>query len=283
MPACSPPPRAAGSRCHDRHDHCGHPQRRRDPGSRRRVARSRAPRAREWQPRPGGSTSRVAFAAAHVVADPRGENVPGAPAVVDWDATLAFRRAPVLVRLRRRRGDGHRPAQHGPGLARRAGAGPAQCGAGPRARGPDRVRRGHRPRHRARSLADVRDAYLEQVAFVESCGSQVIVMASRHLAALRRQPRRLPRGVRRRARPGARARHPALAGRGVRPAAARLLGQHRRRRRHRDVPGPGPRARRQGRRGQGLAALRRRTRSGCAPRCRRACGSTPATTSTTPS
>ena len=36
--------------------------------------------------------SRVAFAAAHVVADPLGENVPGAPAVVDWDATLAFRR-----------------------------------------------------------------------------------------------------------------------------------------------------------------------------------------------
>ena len=25
------------------------------------------------------------------MADPRGENVPGAPAVVDWDATLAFR------------------------------------------------------------------------------------------------------------------------------------------------------------------------------------------------
>ena len=34
----------------------------------------------------------MAFAAAHVVADPRGENVPGAPAVVDWDSTLAFRR-----------------------------------------------------------------------------------------------------------------------------------------------------------------------------------------------
>ena len=38
-----------------------------------------------------GFGKRIAFAAAHVVADPRGENVPGAPAVVDWDATLAFR------------------------------------------------------------------------------------------------------------------------------------------------------------------------------------------------
>ena len=36
-------------------------------------------------------TSRVAFAAAHVVADPLADNVPGAPATVDWDATLRFR------------------------------------------------------------------------------------------------------------------------------------------------------------------------------------------------
>ena len=34
----------------------------------------------------------------------------------------------------------------------------------------------------------MREAYLEQVAYVESCGSQVIVMASRHLAALARTP-----------------------------------------------------------------------------------------------
>ena len=47
---------------------------------------------REWADHPGPYASRVAFAAAHVVADPRGENVPGAPAVVDWDSTLAFRR-----------------------------------------------------------------------------------------------------------------------------------------------------------------------------------------------
>ncbi len=36
-------------------------------------------------------TSRSCYAAAHVVADPRAENTPGAPAALDWDATLAFR------------------------------------------------------------------------------------------------------------------------------------------------------------------------------------------------
>src|SRR3954447_3882405 len=35
--------------------------------------------------------SRIAYAAAPVVADPLAENIPGAPAVLDWDATLRFR------------------------------------------------------------------------------------------------------------------------------------------------------------------------------------------------
>ena len=47
---------------------------------------------RAWSEHPQGFQSRIAFAAAHVVADPRGENVPGAPAAIDWEATLAFRR-----------------------------------------------------------------------------------------------------------------------------------------------------------------------------------------------
>ena len=36
--------------------------------------------------------SRTAFAAAHVIPRVGAENVPGAPADIDWDATLAFRR-----------------------------------------------------------------------------------------------------------------------------------------------------------------------------------------------
>ncbi|WP_112241796.1 dihydrodipicolinate synthase family protein [Kribbella monticola] len=38
------------------------------------------------------ASSRLAFAAAHVVADPLGDNSPGAPAAIDWEHTLAFRR-----------------------------------------------------------------------------------------------------------------------------------------------------------------------------------------------
>src|SRR4030095_9780227 len=47
---------------------------------------------RAWAEHPQPFESRIAFAAAHVVADPRGENIPGAPAVIDWEASLAFRR-----------------------------------------------------------------------------------------------------------------------------------------------------------------------------------------------
>src|SRR5205807_2641842 len=35
--------------------------------------------------------SRTVYAAAHIVADPLGANCLGAPAVLDWEATLAFR------------------------------------------------------------------------------------------------------------------------------------------------------------------------------------------------
>ena len=38
------------------------------------------------------AASRLAFAAAHVVADPLGDNSPGQPAVIDWEHTLGFRR-----------------------------------------------------------------------------------------------------------------------------------------------------------------------------------------------
>ncbi len=55
-----------------------------------RTVELREPRV--WTDHPYPFTSRVAFAAAHVVADPLGNNVPGAPAAIDWDATLRVRR-----------------------------------------------------------------------------------------------------------------------------------------------------------------------------------------------
>jgi hypothetical protein len=59
-------------------------------GALRRVAANEpATRTRPRQ----GLRSRVAYAAAHVVPLPWGDNTPGRPAEIDWDATLGFRRA----------------------------------------------------------------------------------------------------------------------------------------------------------------------------------------------
>ncbi|WP_435771328.1 dihydrodipicolinate synthase family protein [Nocardioides sp. SYSU DS0651] len=143
---------------------------------------------RQWKDHPGPHASRVAFAAAHVVADPRGENVPGAPAAVDWESTLAFRRelfrygfgvAEAMDTAQRNMGLDWAAVQE---LVRRSAEQAADYGA--------RIASGAGTDHRERlgSLAEVRDAYLEQVAFVESTGSQVILMASRHLAAVAAGP-----------------------------------------------------------------------------------------------
>lgn len=141
---------------------------------------------REWPTNRTPSTSRVAFAAAHVVADPRGENVPGAPAVVDWESTLAFRRglfdnglgvAEAMDTAQRNMGLDWPTAQE---LIRRSAEQALAMGA--------RIASGAGTDHLggAYTLADVTAGYLEQLAFVESTGSQIIVMASRHLAAIAR-------------------------------------------------------------------------------------------------
>ena len=133
------------------------------------------------------SSSRIAFAAAHVVADPRGENVPGAPAVIDWDATLAFRQhlfryglgvAEAMDTAQRNMGLDWAATQElitrSAALAREHGARIASGAGTDQLLGPARDARRGDP------------GYLEQVEFVEAAGSQVIVMASRQLAAAAR-------------------------------------------------------------------------------------------------
>jgi hypothetical protein len=142
---------------------------------------------RAWEEHPNGFQSRIAFAAAHVVADPRGENVPGAPAVIDWDATLAFRAhlfryglgvAEAMDTAQRNMGLDWPATQQlitrSAALAREHGARIASGAGTDQLSGP------------AGNLDEVTRAYLEQVEFVEGAGSQVIVMASRHLAAVAR-------------------------------------------------------------------------------------------------
>ncbi len=143
-------------------------------------------------PRAGAAPrSRVAYAAAHVVADPFGDNVPGAPAAIDWAATLRFRHHLWAQGLRV--ADAMDTAQRGMGLdwaatrelIRRSAAEAAAvgdtaallaCGAGAD-QAPD-----------AATLDDVVAAYLEQIEVVREAGATVILMASRRLAALAEGP-----------------------------------------------------------------------------------------------
>jgi hypothetical protein len=132
--------------------------------------------------------SRVFIAAAHVVADPlaAGESV---GAVLDWDATLAYRRhlwswgmgvAEAMDTAQRGMGLGWPEAREliaRSAEAARDSGGPLAAGAGT-----DQLPAGRHP------LAHIRDAYLEQVAFVEEQGCRAILMASRALAASAERP-----------------------------------------------------------------------------------------------
>jgi hypothetical protein len=160
------------------------------PGPDRTLRLYRLGGAAPWPSGPGPIRSRVAYAAAHVVADPLAEAGPGRPAALDWEATLAYRRH--LWSLGLAVAEAMDTAQRGMGLdwpaARelirrsaaeaRAVGGEIACGAGTDQLAPAR----------AWSLADVEAAYAEQCGFVEAQGARVILLASRALAACARGP-----------------------------------------------------------------------------------------------
>ncbi len=135
-------------------------------------------------------SSRRGYAAAHVVPAVWGDNTPGAPAVIDWDQTLAIRHEIWSYGLGV--ADAMDTAQRGMGLdwpgarelIRRSGrdaaavGGMLACGAGT-----DQVVLGDLPPGR-HALTAIVDAYREQVAVVRDAGATVILMASRALAAV---------------------------------------------------------------------------------------------------
>jgi hypothetical protein len=139
---------------------------------------------------PGCLQSRKVYAAAHVIANPLGENYLDAPAVVDWESTLAFRR--YLWSQGLGVAEAMDTAQRGMGLnwsttkelIRRSvseanlAQKPIACGAGT-----DQLADG---RHYL--LQEIVTAYLEQCEAVETAGATVILMASRALAASARDP-----------------------------------------------------------------------------------------------
>jgi hypothetical protein len=132
--------------------------------------------------------SRKVYAAAHVVADPLAENRWGAPAAIDWDATLAFREhlwslglgvAEAMDTAQRGMGldwNGSRELIQRSAAAASAGNRPILCGAGT-----DQLSDG-----RAYSLTDIEAAYREQCEWIEQCGGRIVVMASRALATAAR-------------------------------------------------------------------------------------------------
>ncbi|MFF9867967.1 dihydrodipicolinate synthase family protein [Streptomyces sp. NPDC013953] len=132
--------------------------------------------------------SRTVFSAAHVVADPYADVAPDAPAAVDWDATLAFRRHLWSHGLGV--AEAMDTAQRGMGLdwggaaeliRRSAAEAKAVGGRIAAGVGTDQL-------SGPADLAAVRTAYEEQLALVEETGAQPILMASRALAAAARSP-----------------------------------------------------------------------------------------------
>jgi Protein of unknown function (DUF993) len=145
------------------------------------------------RPGSGRIETRVAYAAAHVVADPLADTDPTSPAAVDWDATLAYRRhlwslglavAEAMDTAQRGMGLGwpeareliRRALAEARAVERAGGFAGLACGAGT-----DHLE----PSPRV-TPSDVRAAYEEQVGFVEGEGGRVILMASRALAACAR-------------------------------------------------------------------------------------------------
>jgi hypothetical protein len=131
--------------------------------------------------------SRLAFAAAHVVADPLGDNSPGQPAVIDWEHTLAFRRH--LWSLGLSVAEAMDTAQRGMGLEWaatqeliRLSAAEAPDGRIAVGVGTDQLAAGNH------SLETVISAYEEQLAVAEDVGAQPILMASRALCAAASSP-----------------------------------------------------------------------------------------------
>jgi Protein of unknown function (DUF993) len=133
--------------------------------------------------------NRVAFSAAHVVADARADIDPWIDCAIDWDATIGYRQHlwrlglgvaeamdtaqrgmgldwPTSLELIRRSIDASRDV---PGAFLASGAGTDQLA-------PDA----------AKSLDDVIRAYEEQVGAIEKLGGRIILMASRALARVAR-------------------------------------------------------------------------------------------------
>jgi len=138
-----------------------------------------------------GTLNRVAFSAAHVVSDPLADIDPWLSAAVDWDKTIAFREHVWDLGLGV--AEAMDTAQRGMGLDWPTSLELIQRSvAAAKAKGNALVFSGagtdHLAVEDAKSLDDVIRAYEEQIAAVEKAGGRIILMASRALAKIGRNP-----------------------------------------------------------------------------------------------
>ena len=130
--------------------------------------------------------SRIAYAAAHVVADPLADNDPWLTPAIDWDRTLAFRHR--LWDLGLGVAEAMDTAQRGMGMdwptsleliTRSVAAAKLRNGLVFSGAGTD-----HLAVEDAKSIDDVVRAYEQQFEAIEKVGGRIILMASRALAKL---------------------------------------------------------------------------------------------------
>ena len=141
-----------------------------------------------WSKPSAPITSRVAYAAAHVVPRAGSDTSPAGEPEIDWESTLTFRRS--LWSWGLGVAEAMDTAQRGMGLSwpaareliRRSAAEAAACGGSIVAGAcTDQL-------ETATSLDQVIAAYEEQVHEVSAAGADVVIMASRHLCALAASP-----------------------------------------------------------------------------------------------
>lgn len=147
-----------------------------------------APRA--FLERAAGAMNRIAFSAAHVVADPLADADPWLNAAIDWDRTIAYRER--LWDLGLGVAEAMDTAQRGMGLdwptsleliRRSVAAAKPRNGLVFSGAGTD-----HLAIESARGIDDVIRAYEEQFEAIEAIGGRIILMCSRALARVARSP-----------------------------------------------------------------------------------------------
>ena len=140
---------------------------------------------------PSQPLTRIAYSAAHVVADPRAAIDPWLQCAVDWDATIAYRER--LWSMGLGVAEAMDTAQRGMGLdwptsLELIGRSLRAAKAHPGARVASGCGTDHLAPEDARSIDDVIRAYEEQMAAIEALDGQLIVMASRALARVAKSP-----------------------------------------------------------------------------------------------